>query len=259
MKLNSWNVNGIRAVMKKGFMDYLSSHQPDILCLQEIKVHNNDLPENIRQCGWLEGYKGFWNGAVRKGYSGTAVLSKTEPLSYATMIGDDRFDDEGRFQFLEFNSFFLINTYVPNVKNDLSRLGERQEFDALLLQKIKQLEATKPVILCGDMNVAHQPIDLARPKPNEGHAGYTHEERAGMTNYVGADLLDTFRILNPETQKYSWWSYRANARANNVGWRIDYFLASHSLQPHIVSADILTDITGSDHCPVELCINEPAQ
>ncbi|QBG47025.1 exodeoxyribonuclease III [Verrucomicrobia bacterium S94] len=254
MKLISWNVNGIRAVMKKGFEDFLSAHQPDMLCLQETKVHNDDLPEPIRLAGSDDGYFSYWNGAERKGYSGTGIYSKFEPLSIETAIGDQRFDAEGRFQILEFESFFLINTYVPNVKNDLSRLAERQEFDALLLQKIQSLEKTKPVILCGDMNVAHNPIDLARPKPNEGNAGYTPEERAGMTNYIEAGLIDTFRLQHPETVKYSWWSYRGKARANNVGWRIDYFLISAPLQEHIQSADILTEITGSDHCPVELNI-----
>ncbi|HKL21439.1 MAG TPA: exodeoxyribonuclease III, partial [Tichowtungia sp.] len=180
--------------------------------------------------------------------------TKTEPLSVETEIGDERFDVEGRFQFMEFDSFFLINTYVPNAKGDLSRLDERQEFDALLLKKIKKIEKTKPVILCGDMNVAHQPIDLARPKPNEGNAGYTIEERQGMTNYLEAGLFDTFRSLHPETEKYSWWSYRGRARQNNVGWRIDYFLTSKALQSKIQSADILDDVTGSDHCPVELCM-----
>jgi len=254
MKLISWNVNGVRAVMKKGFEDFLTAHQPDILCLQEIKVHNDDLPEAIRLTGSLDGYTGYWNGAARKGYSGTATLSKTPPLSIETKIGDERFDAEGRFQFLEFESFFLINTYVPNVKRDLSRLAERQEFDALLLQKIQQLEETKPVILCGDLNVAHNSIDLARPKPNEGNAGYTFEERAGMTAYIESGLTDTFRWLHPLTAKYSWWSYRGQVRAKNIGWRIDYFLTSPTLQTHIQSADILTTVTGSDHCPIELRI-----
>ena len=203
MKLISWNVNGIRAVMKKGFLDFFNDHQADILCLQEIKVHNSDLPEDIRLTGWLEGYTGYWNGADRKGYSGTAILTKIKPLLVETKIGDERFDAEGRFQFMEFDTFFLINTYVPNAKSDLSRLAGRQEFDALLLQKIKELEKTKPVILCGDMNVAHGPIDLARPKPNEGNAGYTTEERAGMTNYLQADLIDTFRSLHPEASRPS--------------------------------------------------------
>ncbi len=257
MKLISWNVNGVRAVMKKGFMDFLENHQPDILCLQEIKVHNDDLPAAIRDAGSLDGYTGYWNGADRKGYSGTATLSKVPPLSVETKIGDARFDAEGRFQFLEFESFFLINTYVPNVKRDLSRLAERQEFDALLLEKIQQLEETKPVILCGDMNVAHQPIDLARPKSNEGNAGYTLEERVGMTKYIESGLTDTFRSLHPDAAKYSWWSYRGGVREKNIGWRIDYFLTTPALQDQIESADILTTITGSDHCPIELCLQPP--
>jgi exodeoxyribonuclease-3 len=255
MKLISWNVNGIRAVMKKGFMDFFAAQQPDVICLQEIKVHNDDLPEDIRLTGWIEGYTGYWNGADRKGYSGTATLTKTKPLAYETAIGDERFDTEGRFQFLEFESFFLINTYVPNVKSDLSRLAARQEFDTLLRRKIQRLEKSKPVILCGDMNVAHHPIDLARPKANEGSAGYTPEERDGMTRYIEAGLIDTFRSLHPETEKYSWWSYRGKARENNVGWRIDYVLTSAALQPRIRAAGILDTITGSDHSPVELYID----
>lgn len=254
MKYLSWNVNGIRAVMKKGFPEFLTAYQPDVLCLQEIKVHNDDLPQEIQDMATELGYIGYWNGAERKGYSGTATLTKTEPLSYETQMGDDRFDLEGRFQCIEFEHLFLINTYVPNVKNDLSRLDERQEFDALMRENIRRLEETKPVLLCGDMNVAHQPIDLARPKPNEGNAGYTDEERAGMTHYLDTGLTDTFRWLHPDTVRYSWWSYRGQARANNVGWRLDYFLASQALQPHIQSADILCDVTGSDHCPVELTL-----
>jgi exodeoxyribonuclease-3 len=238
--------------MKKGFPDFLNTHAPDILCLQEIKVHNDDLPDEIRDIATANGYQSFWNGADRKGYSGTATLTKTEPLSYETQIGDDRFDCEGRFQCLEFQDFYLINTYVPNVKSDLSRLAERQEFDVLMREKVQLLEETKPVMICGDMNVAHQPVDLARPKPNEGKASYTDEERAGMTYYIQAGLIDTFRCMNPETVRYSWWSYRGQARANNVGWRIDYFLASESLKPRIQSAEIHCDVTGSDHCPIEL-------
>lgn len=254
MKLISWNVNGIRAVMKKGFMDFFHEQEPDILCLQEIKVHNDDIPEDIRQTGALFGYTGYWNGAERKGYSGTATLTRQKPISYETEIGDKRFDAEGRFQILEFDAFFLINTYVPNVKHDLSRLEERQEFDHLLLAKAKKLKKEKPVVICGDMNVAHNPIDLARPKQNEGNAGYTIEERAGMTNYIESGLIDTFRLMHPEKEQYSWWSYRGRARENNVGWRIDYFLTSESLKPEIRSATILDEVMGSDHCPVELGI-----
>lgn len=255
MKLMSWNVNGVRAVMKKGFLDFFEAHEPDILCLQEIKVHNGDIPDEIREIGAKTGYTAYWNGAERKGYSGTATLSRIKPISYETALGDERFDTEGRFQIFEFDEFFLINTYVPNVKHDLSRLDERQEFDQLLLKKAKRLEKNKPVIICGDMNVAHEPIDLARPKANEGNAGYTLEERAGMTNYLDAGFVDTFRCLHPEKVKYSWWSYRGRARQNNVGWRIDYFLTSESIRSKIKTGDILDDITGSDHCPVELSID----
>jgi len=257
MKLISWNVNGIRAVAKKGFEDFLLEYHPDILCLQEIKVHNDDLPAAIAQLGATEGYRGYWNGAERKGYSGTATLTRMPPMACETRIGDERFDREGRFQFLKFPDFFLVNTYVPNAKNDLSRLNDRQEFDQLLLEKIKALETAKPVIICGDMNVAHNPIDLARPKPNEGNAGYTIEERQGMTNYINADLVDTFRTLHPEKEQYSWWSYRGRARENNVGWRLDYFLATHALLPVVQSAAILDHVTGSDHCPIELGISTP--
>jgi exodeoxyribonuclease-3 len=255
MKLISWNVNGIRAIAKKGFEEILLEQLPDVICLQEIKVHNDDLPDAIAKLGESAGYHGYWNGADRKGYSGTATLTRIEPIACETTIGDERFDCEGRFQILEFQDFFLINTYVPNAKGDLSRLDERQEFDKLLLAKIKDLEKRKPVILCGDMNVCHKPIDLARPKPNEGNAGYTIEERQGMTNYINADLVDTFRSLNPEKVQYSWWSYRGKARINNVGWRLDYFLATHTLLPLVQSATILDNIIGSDHCPIELCIS----
>ncbi|MFO7936789.1 MAG: exodeoxyribonuclease III [Kiritimatiellia bacterium] len=256
MKLMSWNVNGIRAAVKKGFEDFLLEHKPDILCLQEIKVHNDDLPAEIAQLVSTAGYSGLWNGADRKGYSGTATLTRIPPIACDTRIGEERFDCEGRFQFLEFFEFFLINTYVPNVKHDLSRLDERQEFDQLLLEKIKELEKNKPVILCGDMNVAHNPIDLARPRQNEGNAGYTMEERQGMTNYINADLIDTFRSLHPEKEQYSWWSYRGRARQNNIGWRIDYFLTTRTLMPSVESAAIHDQVTGSDHCPIELVVNE---
>jgi len=250
MKIISWNVNGIRAVMKKNFMEFFNKEDADIYCLQEIKVHNDDVPEEIKQIGALNGYSTYWNGAKRKGYSGTGIITKIKPISYETNIGDSRFDDEGRFQILEFEQFFLINTYVPNVKHDLSRLKERQEFDKLLLKKTKELEKKKPVIICGDMNVAHKAIDLARPKPNEGNAGYTLEEREGMTNYINSDLIDTFRHFNKDTAKYSWWSYRANARINNVGWRIDYFLVSKSIIKKVIQAEIYDKVLGSDHCPI---------
>ncbi len=250
-RLVSWNVNGIRAVMKKNFMEFFNNTEFDVLCLQEIKVHNGDIPEDIKTFGAEHGYKEYWNGAVRKGYSGTAIITKQEPISYETKLGDFRFDDEGRIQIMEFDNFYLINTYVPNVKHDLSRLEERGEFDDLMRAKVKELEQKKPVVLCGDMNVAHNEIDLARPKANIGNAGFTDEEREGMTKYVESGLIDTFRFFYPEKEnEYSWWSYRAGARPRNVGWRIDYFLSSKNLK--LKDAGIMQEVMGSDHCPVWL-------
>ena len=247
----SWNVNGIRAIMKKNFMEFFNNTEFDVLCLQEIKVHNDDIPEDIRSLGGLQGYSPYWNGAVRKGYSGTAIITKQKPISYETKLGDARFDDEGRIQIMEFEDFYLINTYVPNVKNDLSRLSEREEFDELMRLKVKELEKRKPVVLVGDMNVAHKEIDLARPKANVGNAGFTDEERAGMTNYIESGLVDSFRYFYPDkTDEYSWWSYRGGARDRNVGWRIDYCLTSKSLK--IKDAGIMQEVMGSDHCPVWL-------
>lgn len=252
-KLISWNVNGIRAVLKKGFSDFLEHVDFDILGLQEIKIHNGDLTQEIKELGKKEGYYSYWNGAERKGYSGTAVLTNVKPLSYDVGLGDDRFDSEGRIQILEFEEFYFINTYVPNVKHDLSRLEERQEFDKLMLLKVKELEKKKPVILCGDMNVAHKEIDLARPKANIGNAGFTDEERQGMTKYIESGLIDTFRYFySDKVDEYSWWSYRGGARYKNVGWRIDYFLASEILKKKLKDAGIMQEVQGSDHCPVWL-------
>jgi exodeoxyribonuclease III len=250
-KLISWNVNGIRAIIQKGFMDFFNKEDFDILCLQEIKVHNGDIPDNIKNIGALKGFKNYWNGAERKGYSGTAIITKKIPLSYSSQLGDSRFDSEGRIQIMEFENFYLINTYVPNVKHDLSRLNERQEFDDLMRSKVKELENKKPVVLCGDMNVAHKEIDLARPKENVGNAGFTNEEREGMTKYVDAGLVDSFRFFYPDKEdEYSWWSYRGGARYRNVGWRIDYFLTSKNLR--LKGAGIMQKVIGSDHCPVWL-------
>jgi len=248
-KIISWNVNGIRAIMKKNFMEFFNDTDFDVLCLQEIKVHNDDIPDDIKQFGGLQGFNNYWNGADRKGYSGTAILTKVKPISYETKLGDDRFDLEGRIQIMEFEEFYLINTYVPNVKNDLSRLEEREEFDELMRLKVKELENKKPVVLCGDMNVAHEEIDLARPKANIGNAGFTDEERAGMSNYIESGLVDTFRYFYPDkTDEYSWWSYRGGARDRNVGWRIDYCLVSKNLK--IKDAGIMQEVVGSDHCPI---------
>lgn len=250
MKLISWNVNGLRAALKKGFNDFVTNEKPDVLCLQEVKAFSHqvslgdDFPLAHR----------YWNSAEKAGYSGTALFSKDPPLKVTKGLGVPEFDKEGRTITAEFSQFHLVTVYVPNVKPTLSRLDFRVSWDGALLNHIKSLEKTKPVIICGDMNVAHKPIDLARPKPNRGRPGYTAEERAGMTNYINAGLVDTFRHFNDRPHHYSWWSYRSGARPRNVGWRIDYFLASKSLAPNLVNAEILAHIHGSDHCPVSLDI-----
>lgn len=245
---------------KGALQDFVRDYAPDILCLQETKARRGqaevDLPE----------YEELWNSAERAGYSGTAIFSKIHPLSVrydfpeeiTTAIDgwEDDFGDarkEGRVLTAEFEDFFLINVYVPNEKDDLGRLKYRElVWDKALLAYMQQLDAVKPVIVCGDFNVAHEEIDLARPKANEGHAGFTKEGRAGMTNYLRAGFIDTFRALHPEQIQYSWWSYRGGARARNVGWRIDYFLASASLCDRIAAAEICDEVMGSDHCPILL-------
>ena len=261
MKIYSWNVNGLRAVLSKGALQsFVNEYAPDILCLQETKAQRGqaevDLPE----------YEELWNSAERAGYSGTAIFTKVHPLSvrndFPKEVTDaidgweDDFGDarkEGRVLTAEFADFFLVNVYVPNEKDDLGRLKYRElVWDKALLAYMQQLDATKPVVVCGDFNVAHEEIDLARPKANEGHAGFTKEGRAGMTNYLQAGFIDTFRALHPEQIQYSWWSYRGGARAKNVGWRIDYFLTSASLHERIVAAEICDEVMGSDHCPVLL-------
>ena len=251
-------MNGLRSVLKKGaFQDFLTKYQPDIICLQETKAKRGqaevDLPE----------YEEIWNSAERPGYSGTAIFTKRKPLEVHCGMFDtqndafewvDKFGDvrtEGRVVTAEFEDFFLVDAYVPNAKDSLERLQFREKvWDPALLSYMKELEQTKPVIMCGDLNVAHQEIDLARPKQNEMHAGFTKEERQGMTNYLNNGFIDSFRFKNPETVKYSWWSYRGGARANNVGWRIDYFLLSESLKDKLEKADICDEVMGSDHCPV---------
>lgn len=261
MKLFSWNVNGLRAALKKGAVQSMvEKYQPDVLCLQETKAKQGQAEVDFPQ------YEEFWNSAERAGYSGTAIFTKVKPLSvrygFPEEIAceydgwEDAFGDarkEGRVLMAEFEDFYLINTYVPNEKDDLGRLKYRElVWDKALLAYMKQLNAEKPVIVCGDFNVAHEEIDLARPKQNEGNAGFTKEGRQGMTNYLANGFIDTWRELHPGEAKYSWWSFRGNARANNVGWRIDYFLASERLRERIVSAEIHDEIFGSDHCPIEL-------
>ena len=247
MKLISWNVNGLRAVMKKNFFDFVAEQQPDVLCLQETKMQEGQAEVPV------EGYHQYWCSAEKKGYSGTLTLSKTEPLSVSTGMGVDVHDHEGRIVTLEFPEFYSVNVYVPNSQNELARLDYRMQWEDDFRKYIKKLEKKKPVVICGDLNVAHKEIDLKNPSSNRRNAGFTDEEREKMTCLLDAGLIDTFRYFHPdEADRYSWWSYRFNARANNAGWRIDYFLVSKALEKKLVDAEILSDVFGSDHCPVVL-------
>lgn len=248
MRIISWNVNGIRAVMKKDFIGSLAAIKPDILCLQETKAQDDQVREALAP---INGYHIFSNSAEKKGYSGTAILTKTEPISVNFDMRIEEHDTEGRVMALEFEAFILVNVYTPNSGSELKRLVYRERWDETFLAYLKTLEEKKPVIVCGDLNVAHKDIDLARPKPNYNKsAGYMQEEIDGMNNLSAAGFVDTFRYLNSDEVKYSWWSYRAGARAKNVGWRIDYVLTSANMTANIKSADILNDVLGSDHCPV---------
>jgi len=250
MRLVSWNVNGIRAIMKKEFMASLESMDTDVLCLQETKAQDDQVAEALKD---LEGYHLYSNSAEKKGYSGTAILSREEPISIQYDMGIKEHDNEGRVIAAEFHHFYLVTVYTPNSGSELKRLEYRQQWDSDFNQYLLKLEEYKPVIVCGDLNVAHKDIDLARPKPNYNKsAGYTQAEIDGLDRYVASGFIDTFRSQHPDTPKYSWWSYRAGARAKNVGWRIDYFLTSKSLKSKIKQTDILNDIMGSDHCPVLL-------
>jgi exodeoxyribonuclease III len=249
MKIVSWNVNGIRAIAKKNFFTDLELLGPDILCMQETKAQEHQVAETLDP---LNGYHVFSNSAEKPGYSGTAIISKIKPLNVTRGINIKNHDTEGRVLCLELESFFLVNVYVPNSGSELKRLGYRQDWDKAFLNYLKDLERIKPVIVCGDLNVAHKPIDLAHPKANYNKtAGYMQEEIDGMDRFIGGGLKDTFRHLYPnETGRYSWWSYRLDARSKNVGWRIDYFLVSEFFLPSVTNAFILENITGSDHCPV---------
>ena len=249
MKILSWNVNGIRAIAKKAFFTDLELLGTDILCLQETKAQDNHIAETLKP---LNGYHIYSNSAKRPGYSGTAVISKIKPLNVITGINIEEHDTEGRVLCLELDTFFLVNVYVPNSGSELKRLGYRQDWDKAFYDYLKILERIKPVIVCGDLNVAHKAIDLAHPKANYNKtAGYMQEEIDGMDRLTKGGLADTFRRLYPDaTERYSWWSYRAGARSKNIGWRIDYFLVSESLMPSIKNAFILENISGSDHCPV---------
>jgi len=252
MKILSFNVNGIRAVVGKNFIADMQAQAPDVICLQETKA----TPEQVAAAvAPLSDYQVYANSADRKGYSGTAILTKVAPLSVSYDIGMPDHDTEGRVICAEFSNFYLVTVYVPNSGSELLRLDYRQTWDAAFLNYLKNLEKSKPVVVCGDFNVAHQAIDLARPKENYNKAaGYMQAEIDGMNAFVGAGLLDSFRALNPEQVKYSWWSYRAGAREKNVGWRIDYFLVSEAFIPQVQEAFILNDVFGSDHCPVGVVI-----
>ena len=253
MKIISWNVNGLRAVAKKDFFKDFKEIDADIFCLQETKAQCNQVAEVLKE---MDGYHIYSNSAEKKGYSGTAVLSKQEPLKVTLDIGIAEHDTEGRVLTLEYDRFYLVNVYVPNSGSELKRLDYRQQWDKDFFEYLKKLENGKPVLVCGDFNVAHTEIDLARPKPNYNKsAGFMQEEIDGMDRYTQGGLKDTFRHFYPsQTDVYSWWSYRAGARGKNVGWRIDYFLASESFLPELKDAFIMNEIMGSDHCPVGILV-----
>ena len=246
MKLISWNVNGIRACCGKGFADIFAQQDADFFCLQETKMQEGQLDLQF------DGYQSFWNYAEKKGYSGTAVFTRHQPLSVSYGIGVDEHDHEGRVVTLEMPDFYLVTVYTPNSQDGLKRLDYRMTWEDDFRHFLLQLDAKKPVIVCGDMNVAHQEIDLKNPKTNHHNAGFTDEERDKFSVLLDSGFTDSFRLLHPDEVKYSWWSYRMRAREQNIGWRIDYFLTSDRLKSQISSADILTDIYGSDHCPVVL-------
>jgi len=245
VKLVSWNVNGLRSVLRKNFLDYLAEEEPDILCLQETKAG----PDDVEQL-WPVSYTTYWNVAQKKGYAGTAIFTKTRPLNVTCGIACAEHDCEGRLLSAEYTDFFLVNVYVPNSKRDLSRLSYRQLWDRDFLSFLRKLERRKPVIFCGDLNVAHTEIDLANPKANEGNHGFTPEERAGFSELVEKGFVDTFREFEKGGGHYTWWSPMAGVRSRNIGWRIDYFLLSRALRPRLKSGFIRCDVLGSDHCPV---------
>ena len=250
MKLVSWNVNGIRACLKKDFMTFFNNIDADLFCIQETKAHSSQVEISIPN------YTQFWNSAEKKGYSGTLILAKNHPINYMNGLGIEKHDNEGRVITLEYENFYLVTVYTPNSKRDLSRLSYREnEWDIDFLDYVREIEKIKPVIFCGDLNVAHQEIDLKNPKSNERNAGFTKEERKGFDNIVSSGFIDTFRKLNQEGDNYTWWSYMGGSRSRNVGWRIAYFCISGSLENKLISADIHEDILGSDHCPVSIEID----
>ena len=253
MKLVSWNVNGLRAVIGKGFSEFFKEIDADVFCLQETKMQEEQIDDNIKNI--FSDYNGYWNSAEKKGYSGTAVFSKIKPLNVSYGIGIEEHDKEGRVITLEYEKFYLVNCYTPNSKRELERLDYRMVWEDEFRKYLLKLNETKPVIICGDLNVAHEEIDLKNPKTNRRNAGFTDEERGKMTELLNSGFTDTFRYLYPDKEGvYSWWSYMFKAREKNAGWRIDYFIVSNSIQDKIKESYIYSDVMGSDHCPVGLDI-----
>lgn len=250
MKLISWNVNGLRACITKGFQDYFDAMNADFFCLQETKLQEGQIDMN------LPGYKQYWNYAVKKGYSGTAIFAKEAPVNVFYGVGSEELDTEGRMITLEYPDFYLVTCYTPNAQQGLARIDHRLKWDDAFREYLCRLDQQKPVIICGDLNVAHQDIDLKNPSSNRGNAGFSDEERESFTKLLNAGFTDSFRYRNPDAiGAYSWWSYRFNARKNNAGWRIDYFLVSNRIAEQIVTTPIYSDVLGSDHCPVGLELN----
>jgi len=246
--LISWNVNGLRSAIKNGFLDTVKKFNAGIICLQEIKADLDSLPKDIRNLA----YEIYANPAEKKGYSGTLTLSNVKPISVKSGIQNKKFDGEGRVQTLEFEQFWLINTYFPNAQRGLTRLDYKLEFNSEFMKWSEGLRKLKPVVICGDMNVAHEEIDIARPKDNHHNAGFTDEERTWMTSFLDHGYIDTFRMFNKDPGNYTWWSYMFNAREKNIGWRIDYFIVSKDLEKNVKEARILSNYKGSDHAPIEL-------
>ena len=251
MKLVSWNVNGIRAAMDKGFRQFVEDETPEVICLQETKAHSEQV-----NLAWMEelGYQGVWNSAVKKGYSGTAIFSRVPTLGSSIGMGISEHDSEGRIVTTEFDDFQLVTVYTPNSQRKLARLEYRQQWDKDFLNWLNDIKQAKPVIFCGDLNCAHQEIDLANPKTNRRNAGFSDEERAALDRMVEADFVDSFREFDDRAEKYSWWTYRMNCRARNIGWRLDYFFVDAAAWPMVSDAAIRPEILGSDHCPVELTL-----
>lgn len=249
MKLISWNVNGIRACVGKGFLDFFKDVDADIFCIQESKLQKGQIDLD------LEGYYQYWNYAEKKGYSGTAIFTKQEPLDVSYGLGIEEHDKEGRIITLEFEDFYMVTVYTPNSQSELKRLEYRMKWEEDFTEYLVELDNKKPVVVCGDLNVAHQEIDLKNPKNNRKNPGFTDDERGKFSNLLERGFIDSYRYFNPDTEGvYSWWSYRFNARKNNAGWRIDYFCVSKKLEDRLVSVDIHTEVLGSDHCPVELVL-----